>query len=277
MNNHHAFFYIQRAIPMVCQNLQTRVTGDRNDSSSQTVSSMGNFVLFDAHTIPSGFHPRKTNISVTEYFRVLMGTKTNGSRDSEIDSTTLSGNGGIQSNVESTSAEVTHAPGPTGNLGPKHEASPRGVIVGGRNPGDLRENITIHDSHTLRAHVFPNLGVSHFFRHVLPQGNHSTVNPMMYSEEYSQPEGKLQRIERVQHEIAEAQRQREVPEPSTGRHENSIREPSNSLDSEVNRLRSQIEVLARRMEGPEIMRRGGLETQAPPDYYSRSALSTVEC
>ncbi|KAF9460085.1 hypothetical protein BDZ94DRAFT_1378539 [Collybia nuda] len=189
--------------------------------------------------------------------------------------------------------EATHTPGPTRNV----TKSSRGVIVGGsiggfavfillcvffyfhwkrRNFNKLRQIFKVHEG-DVWTRIFPELRVPHFFRRLLLHGDPSTVHPMIYSGEYSQPGGKRERIEQARHRIAEAERQHEVLESTLLRDENNTRESSNNLDIEVNRLRSQMEELTRRIEEFEIIRRGDLEAQTLPDYYSRSARSTVEC
>ncbi|KAF9456075.1 hypothetical protein BDZ94DRAFT_1315526 [Collybia nuda] len=119
-------------------------------------------------------------------------------------------------------------------------------------------------------HRFPYFPLS-----IFQKRQFSTVYPMLHSGEYSQPEGKRERYERSRRALADAQRQREVLQLDLGQRECSAREFGNDLDSEVSRLRRQIEELTRRMEDFELIRQDDLEAYAPPDYYSRSAESNI--
>ncbi|KAF9461668.1 hypothetical protein BDZ94DRAFT_1237536 [Collybia nuda] len=85
-----------------------------------------------------------------------------------------------------------------------------------------------------------------------------------------------QRTQGVCLEVTEVQSQREVLQLDLERYEYGTTESGNGLDSEVNRLRGQIEELTRRMEEFEIIRQDDPEAQAPPDYYSRSTPSPVD-
>lgn len=82
-----------------------------------------------------------------------------------------------------------------------------------------------------------------------------------------------ERLERVQREMEETRRQRKVLQSDLERHEShenggNSEGPGGSSDSDVGRLRHQIEQLSRRIGELETERREDAEQHAPPDYYS---------
>ncbi|KAF9460083.1 hypothetical protein BDZ94DRAFT_1311851 [Collybia nuda] len=179
------------------------------------------------------------------------------------------------------STGTVHTPDPTADLNSKYEASSLRVIIGGsvggfifsillcislvlycrnrRKHGGLKNGFTVHNGdEEKQAYVVPKRIFLHFIHRVRPKEQHLIVHPMAHSGDYPPPEGKR------------------VLQLDLERHEYSRRESGNGLDSEVNRLRGQIEELTRRMEEFEIIRRDDPEVHAPPDYYSRSAQSPVD-
>ncbi|KAF9462212.1 hypothetical protein BDZ94DRAFT_1309859 [Collybia nuda] len=109
-----------------------------------------------------------------------------------------------------------------------------------------------------------------FFRCIRQPKYSSNAQPLRFSGEYPRPEGKQERLERVQRGMEEVRRQHDALQSDPEGHGNG----TGGSDNGVDRLKRQMEQLMGRIEEIEVIRRDSSDLHAPPDYCSQVGTST---